>query len=271
MTQERDYILGTHDEEIVRLGIQHRVWRPRALDAWRRAGFTVGQTILDIGCGPGYASIDLAGIVGDGGRVLSLDRSRRFLDTLETAATGYGLGNIRTVETDLEDGRLPETAADGAWCRWVFAFLKQPRRLLEAIAPSLRHGGVLVIHEYFDYSTWRTTPRCPEIEEFVAEVMTNWRSDGGEPDIGLQLPLWLPECGFEIVEMRPIIDIVPPGNFIWQWPKSFVRIGPQRLVSLGLMTAERAHQIGEAFERVEKTPHALMITPAVMELIARRR
>src|SRR6266513_624084 len=53
---ERDYVLGTHDDEVARLGLQHRVWRPRALDAWRRAQFTRGQTILDIGCGPGYAS-----------------------------------------------------------------------------------------------------------------------------------------------------------------------------------------------------------------------
>ena len=34
---ERDYVLGTHDDEIYRLGYQHRVWRPRALDAWARA------------------------------------------------------------------------------------------------------------------------------------------------------------------------------------------------------------------------------------------
>ena len=55
MEKDKDYILGTHDEEILRLGLQHRVWRPKVLDAWKRAGFTVGQTILDFGCVPGYA------------------------------------------------------------------------------------------------------------------------------------------------------------------------------------------------------------------------
>ena len=68
MADEKDYVLGTHDEEIARLGLQHRVWRPRVLDAWRRAGFTLGQTILDVGCGPGHATLDLAEIVGPRGR-----------------------------------------------------------------------------------------------------------------------------------------------------------------------------------------------------------
>ena len=74
MSGEKDYVLGTHDDEIERLGLQHRVWRPRALDAWRRAGFTVGQTLLDVGCGPGHASVDL-------GRI-SLDRAQTILQAL---------------------------------------------------------------------------------------------------------------------------------------------------------------------------------------------
>src|SRR5439155_25174453 len=84
MSQEHDYVLGTHDDEVARLGLQHRVWRPRSLDAWRRAGFTVGQTLLDIGCGPGWASADMAEIVGESGRVVAVDRSRRFLEVVES-------------------------------------------------------------------------------------------------------------------------------------------------------------------------------------------
>src|SRR2546426_12762513 len=103
MSREKDYVLGTHDDEIARLGLQHRVWRPRALDAWRRAGFTMGQTILDIGCGPGYATLDLAEIVGPAGRVVALDRSRRFLDVLEANRLQRGLENISVVEMELDE------------------------------------------------------------------------------------------------------------------------------------------------------------------------
>src|SRR5438876_12309584 len=100
--QDRDYLLGTHDEELARLALQHRVWRPRALDAWRRAGFTVGQTLIDVGCGPGYAAVDLAEIVGPSGRIIALDRSQRFLAALQSSARRRELENISVHELDLD-------------------------------------------------------------------------------------------------------------------------------------------------------------------------
>jgi SAM-dependent methyltransferase len=269
--RERDYVLGTHDEEIERLGLQHRVWRPRALDAWRRAGFTVGQTLLDLGCGPGFATLDLAEIVGPAGSVIAVDRSRRFLDALEAARQRRGLANIRVVELDLDDAVLPATGADGAWSRWVFAFVKQPRDLLARVAAALRPGGVLVLHEYIDYATWRFAPRSPEHEEFVRVVMESWRASGGEPDIGLDLPRWLAELGFEVRALGAIVDVVPASSFVWQWPKAFVEVGLRRMVDLGQLSVERGGEIAAAFAAMEAAPHTLMITPAVIEIIAVRR
>ncbi|MEK6375327.1 MAG: methyltransferase domain-containing protein [Acidobacteriota bacterium] len=107
MTITDDYVLGTHDQELARLGLQHRVWRSRALDAWTRVGFTAGQTLLDVGCGPGYAALDLAEIAGAGGRVVAVDRSARFLDALRSAAVRNGLTNITARQVDLDADALP--------------------------------------------------------------------------------------------------------------------------------------------------------------------
>jgi ubiquinone/menaquinone biosynthesis C-methylase UbiE len=77
---ERDYVLGTNDEEIGRLGLQHRVWRDIVLDCWRRARITSGSRVLDVGAGPGYATLDLAEIVGPTGQVVAIERSNRFVE-----------------------------------------------------------------------------------------------------------------------------------------------------------------------------------------------
>src|SRR2546427_11345451 len=101
-TKDIDYIFGTHEEELARLGLQHRVWRPRATDAWRRAGFTVGQTLVDLGCGPGYAALDLAELVGPHGRIVAIARSRRYLDALEAPAKARPLTWIDTPEVAMD-------------------------------------------------------------------------------------------------------------------------------------------------------------------------
>jgi SAM-dependent methyltransferase len=268
MSDERDYVLGTHIEEIERLGLQHRVWRPRVLDAWQRAGFTTGQTIVDAGCGPGYATLDLAEIVGANGRVVSVDRSRRFIDTLEANAAQRSLNNIDVHEADLDNDNLSAVAADGAWIRWVLAFVKQPQDVLRKVIRLLKPGGTIVIHEYFDYSTWRFGPRSEIFENFVAIVMETWRADGGEPDIALDLPGWLADEGLAVRSLKPIVEAISPASFIWQWPRTFVSVGLARLVELGRIDADEARRVAEDFAERESSPRALMFTPAVLEIIA---
>jgi SAM-dependent methyltransferase len=270
MASSKDYVLGTDDEEIARLGLQHRAWRQRALDAWRSVAIGTGQTVLDVGCGPGHASLDLAELVGPSGRVVAIDKSERFLRALETACRDRRIDNVTTHLADLDAGEFPNLVADCAWCRWVFAFVKNPRALLARIAAALAPEGIIVVQEYFDYSTWRAAPRCSELEEFVSAVMASWRDKGGEPDIALWLPAWLEELGFEIRSARPIIDVVQPDHLSWRWLATFVEVGRRRLVDLGYLSHSRAESIWQAFIALQATPGARMISPGVLEIVSAR-
>jgi ubiquinone/menaquinone biosynthesis C-methylase UbiE len=133
--------LGTHDEEVARLGLQHRIWRPIATDCWRRAGITSGSRVIDIGAGPGYATVDLAEIVGPGGEVLAVERSERFLDVARQACTKRGLTNVCFQQLDLMEQSLGALDFDFAWCRWVASFVVSPEKLIQNIAGALRQGG----------------------------------------------------------------------------------------------------------------------------------
>src|SRR5687767_6429029 len=115
---EQDYVLGTHDAELARLGLQHSVWRDRVLDCWQRAGITQGQTVIDVGCGPGYASLDLADIVGERGSIVGLERSERFLAAARQRAAARNLANLEVKQVDLVIDAWGISGADAAWCRW---------------------------------------------------------------------------------------------------------------------------------------------------------
>jgi SAM-dependent methyltransferase len=268
MDEERPYVLGTHDEEVQRLGLQHRAWRRQVLEAWRRAGISEGHTVLDVGCGPGHATLDLAEIVGPTGHVVALDRSRRFLDVLQGSARARGLGNVAIHPVDFDLGDLPDVRAGAAWCRWILAFVARPRELLERVCAALEPGGAIVIHEYFDYGTWRIGPQCPELSEFVAAVMRSWRDAGGEPDVGLQVPQWLREIGF-VPTARPIVEIVAPGDRLWSWLRAFIEGGRRRLVELRYLTPSHADAIWRAFTAAESAGMR-MVTPGVVEIVASR-
>src|SRR6185436_18590137 len=99
---EKEYVLGTDRAELERLGLQHQLWLAQAAAAWERAGFRRGQKLLDVGCGPGFATIDLAQRVGPRGKVVAVDISQRFLAHLETLAKARGLANIHVTQGSVE-------------------------------------------------------------------------------------------------------------------------------------------------------------------------
>ena len=270
MSEERDYLLGTHDAEVERLGLQHRVWRPRVLDAWRRAGITVNSTVVDAGAGPGWASLDLAEIVGPGGRVLALERSARFVEVLNRSASARGLRNIHASTVDLVTDPLPAAGADAFWIRWVLAFVSDPAAVLAKLNATLRPGGIAVIHEYLDYGTFSILPDNPAIEEFKRLVVDDWRATGGEPDIGRALPALLPVAGFRIRSMQPIVETVRRTDLVWQWPATWGRNYPQHLLEAGKVDQAWADRVVGAFDSAEADPDAVIITPMVLEIIAEK-
>ena len=267
---ETEYVLGTNEDEIERLHLQHRVWRERMLDCWRRAGIELGQTVIDVGCGPGFASLDLAAIVGPAGQVKAYERSERFLSHLAGAAGEQGILNIESVEIDIDLDPFPKSDADASWCRWLLSFVSKPEALVEGLFEAIRPGGVAIFHEYLNYSTWELAPPRPEFNNFVDAVMSSWRSAGGDPDIGLRLPAMLHQSGFEIVHCAPIVDVVTPTDFTWAWPEAFLRTNANRLIELGELSSVDAEAAINAFESVKSMPAGRMVTPIVLEVIARR-
>src|SRR5262245_52509464 len=198
-TPANEYWLGTNDQEVQRLHLQHTVWKPFATDAWKRAGFTIGQILLDLGCGPGFATLDLAAIVGSEGKIFAIDQSKGFLEFLISTCNARALRNVVANEVNLNAGSIPAKNVDGVWARWIFAFVRDPHRLLREVAGAMKPGASIVIHEYFQYSTWRFIPPLAELEEFVRTVIRVWKEGGGDPDVGLQLPGWLTDLNFEIL------------------------------------------------------------------------
>jgi ubiquinone/menaquinone biosynthesis C-methylase UbiE len=270
MATERDYVLGTHDEELARLGVQHRVWRPTVLDCWQRAGITVGKRVLDVGAGPGYATVDLAEIVGPAGEVVALERSHNFIRAIQSICRSRGLANVKIHEIDLMIDELPAGDHDFAWCRWVVSFVNDPALMIRKLASVMPKGSQSIFHEYGHYETWRFFPQLPMHERFREHVIATWRASGGEPDSAARLAELLEQNGFAVRSIRPHIFCVRPGDYMWQWPVTFIETYLPRLIEMARIDHAFADKVRADMASAEANRNGFMVTPLVLEIVAEK-
>src|SRR3989449_3522884 len=270
MPSDRDYVLGTHAEELARLGLQHRVWRSVVLDCWQRAGITVGKRVLDVGAGPGYAAVDLAEIVGPTGEVIALERSKNFVDAMEDACRVHSLTNVKIHELDLMADELRKGDYDFSWCRWVVSFVNDPALLIKKLADVIQKSSVAIFHEYGHYETWHFLPRLANQERFREHVIATWRESGGEPDGAARLSELLADNGFAIRSARPHVFCLRPRDYMWQWPATFIEIYLPRLIQMGRIDREFADKVRADLASAERNRNSFMLTPLVLEIIAEK-
>ena len=267
-TPEREYVLGTDEAELARLGLQHRLWAEYAYALWERAGFRPGQTLLDLGCGPGYAALDLAALVGERGRVVAVDKSARFIAHLERTCRALGISHVEPRRMDLHEMELPEASLDGAYARWVFCFVPDPEPIVATVARALRPGGVLAVQDYFNYRAICLAPNRAVMDRVAAAVDASWRRAGGDGDVAGRLPGMMRRAGLEVREIRPILRVARPGGTLWSWPDTFFRNYLPFLVEQGLLSEADKRAFEEEWDRASRDDTAFFVTPPVFDILA---
>lgn len=270
----REYVLGTDPVELDRLGVQHRLWGDASHALWQRAGLQPGMCILDVGSGPGYASIDLAQLVGQAGRVVGVDESEGFIGELNRRAGVLGLGHLSGLVGDVQ--ALGDVLADreglfdAAFARWVLCFVADPTSVIRGMADRLKPGGRVVLFDYFNYEGMTIAPREAVMEEVIAVIAEAWRARGGDPDVMGRMPGVLLEAGLEIEHLGVHQRIARPGEAMWAWPTTFYASFLPRLVETGFLSEEKRVAFMAMWERASGDPSRFKALPPVWEIVARK-
>jgi len=107
----------------------------------------VGDTVVDLGCGMGYFSIPMAELVGDRGKVISVDLQEQMLAGLRRRAENAGLfDRIKTHQSAQDQIRLFEEV-DFVLAFWMVHEVHNSRSFLEQIRDILKVGGRFLIAE----------------------------------------------------------------------------------------------------------------------------
>jgi ubiquinone/menaquinone biosynthesis C-methylase UbiE len=140
-------------------------------DGWQRPdevvaalGLEVGQSVADIGAGPGYFTLRLARTVGASGRVYAVEVVADMVGVLRQRIDEAGLGNVTPVLARDADSLLPPASCDRILVVDTFHHFPDGVAYLRHLGGALRRGGVLANVDFHR----RETPVGPPLEQRVA-------------------------------------------------------------------------------------------------------
>jgi len=114
----------------------------------RSFGLRKGQTMADIGCGPGFFTIPAARIVGDDGLVLAADIQGEMLTAVRGRVAEQGLTNVRVVKTSDAEIPIPPGTCDLVLLAFVLHEIEQRARFLHRAARLLKPRGKIAVLEW---------------------------------------------------------------------------------------------------------------------------
>ncbi|WP_326810350.1 methyltransferase domain-containing protein [Streptomyces scopuliridis] len=247
MPKETAVYTHGHHESVLR---SHR-WRTAANSAaYLLAELRPGQDLLDVGCGPGTITADLAALVAPG-TVTAVDAAEGVLDRAREAVASAGADNVRFAVADVHALDFPDDSFDIVHAHQVLQHVGDPVQALRELRRVCRPGGVVAARDA-DYGAFTWFPDVPALDGWQELYRRVARANGGEPDAGRRLLSWARQAGFTgITSTATTWCFATPDERAWWsglWADRTTASGYAGLaVGGGHTTPERLDEIAEAW------------------------
>ncbi|MFD5062127.1 MULTISPECIES: class I SAM-dependent methyltransferase [unclassified Streptomyces] len=211
MPKETAVYTHGHHESVLR---SHR-WRTAANSAAYLIGeLRPGMAVLDVGCGPGTITADLAALVAPG-RVTAVDTNREILDQAAEVAAERGLDDVEFATADVHDLDFPDDSFDVVHAHQVLQHVGDPVQALREMRRVCRPGGIVAARDS-DYAAMTWYPEVPVLDAWLELYRRVARANGGEPDAGRRLLSWARQAGFtDITPSAAAWCFATPENRVW--------------------------------------------------------
>ncbi|MGO2113140.1 MAG: methyltransferase domain-containing protein, partial [Pseudoclavibacter sp.] len=147
--------------------------------AYLLAELQPGASVLDVGCGPGSITLDLAERVGAEGRVTGIDAAATAIDAGRDAALARGDDRTRFEVGDVYALQYPDASFDVVHAHQVLQHLGDPVAALREMSRVAKPGGIVAARDA-DYATMAWYPRLPQLDRWMELYQLLARANGGE-------------------------------------------------------------------------------------------
>ncbi|MBV8463430.1 MAG: methyltransferase domain-containing protein [Acidimicrobiales bacterium] len=230
-----------------------------------------GQDLLDVGCGPGTITADLALLVAPG-QVVGVDAAPDVVARAQDHARELGLANVRFGVGDLFALGYPDASFDVIHLHQVLQHLADPAAALLELRRVLRPGGVLAARDS-DYGAFTWAPADPLLDRWLELYLAVTARNGHDARIGPRLLGLAHEAGFsDVATSSSTWTYADPEARAWWgglWADRvrYSRFGEQA-TEYGLSEPGELDAIADAFTRWATSPDAVFVVPHV-EILAR--
>ena len=157
-----------------------------------------GEQILDVGCGVGFLSYEIALQTGDSGRVSGIDQNSEMIRHANKRCES--LRNTEFSEANADNLPFPEESFDAVSCTQVLLYVNDVAQVLSGIRMVLKPAGRIIIVE----TDWRGVVLNSDYNSITRKIFSAWDASVPSPNLPVRLGPLLVDNGFCNVDVEPI-------------------------------------------------------------------
>jgi 2-polyprenyl-3-methyl-5-hydroxy-6-metoxy-1,4-benzoquinol methylase len=263
MPAHRDVYTHGHQDAVLR---SHRSRTVANSAAYLAPYLRPGLDLLDVGCGPGTLTVDLARHVAPG-RVLGVDTSSEVVEAARAFAAGEGLAASEVTFQAGDFRQLADPTAvqafDVVHAHQVLQHLRDPVGALRAMAALTRPGGVVAARDA-DYPAMVWAPDEPGLDRWREVYLAVTRRNGAAADAGRHLLAWAQAAGLDDAAYTTSTwtYATPEERGWWAdlWAERTVASSfAAQAVDYGVAAAEELDEVADAWRAWATRPDAVFV------------
>ncbi len=261
------YVIRGGQEGYERLLLLARDRWPDTAALFGRAGLAPGMRCIDLGCGGGEVTLEMARLVAPGGTVMGVDLDEIKLALGRRAAQERGLGNVEFRALNVSDWAEPG-GYDAVYCRFLLQHLSQPVGLLRRMWAGVRPGGVLIVEDA-DFDGWCCHPPSEGFGFFLRSYGQVLQRRGGDHAVGRKLYGYFQAAGLPSPQLA-LVQPVRTGGAEKTLAWTTLDGSAEAIVSEGLATREEVTAALTDLRTFTEDPRTLISGPRIFQLWSRR-
>jgi SAM-dependent methyltransferase len=239
---ERDVYTHGHSDAVLR---SHRMRTAANSAAYLVPLLAPGMRVLDVGCGPGTLTADLARLVAPG-EVIGVDVSAEVVAEAIAFVAEAGVGNVRFLADDFRVAGFEPHSFDVVHAHQVLQHVRDPIGALSAMRSLAKSGGVVAARDSV-YSSFGWYPTDLRLDRWLEIYLAVTKQNGADADAGTRLLAWTRAAGF---------TDVTASSSTWTWATPDTRtwwgeLWAERTVSSSLATQAVEYGVATSDELAE--------------------